>query len=400
MRKHMLSALASSALLFCSGTVLFSAEIPSVTLIKKELPKTLLLEANASVQRGVDFLMSRQMENGSWLNDPAITGLIAVSLHQSKLSSAVKAAEKAREFILKSAQKDGSFMGAKPQYVNYTTAVCLSTLAIMGKKEDIEVMRAARKYLIGSQLTEDNPTVPTQKDNPFYGGIGYGSGGPDRPDLSNTQWALEALYLTESLDREQNGGKPEDAKKSDLAWANALRFLQKVQKVPESADSSWGVNSSDTKNDGGFIYMPGNSKASDKAKDADTLRSYGSMTYAGLKSMVYAKLSKDDYRVKAAVDWAGKNYTLDENPGIGAEGHYYYIQTFAKALAAFGQDTLKTADGKEREWRVDLIRKALQLQRGDGSWYNDNGRWMESIPELSTAYVLISVEIALSGSAN
>ena len=40
------------------------------------------------------------------------------------------------------------------------------------------------------------------------------------------------------------------------------------------------------------------------------------MTYAGLKSMMYAGLGKDDPRVKAAWGWIQKNYTVDENPGL------------------------------------------------------------------------------------
>jgi len=63
------------------------------------------------------------------------------------------------------------------------------------------------------------------------------------------------------------------------------------------------------------------------------LRSYGSMTYAGLKSMIYAGLTQDDPRVKAALEFIRKNYTLEENPGQGQRGLYYYYQTFAKAMA-------------------------------------------------------------------
>lgn len=365
------------------------------------LPQSLRNEAEASVQRGVQFLLKKQSQDGSWLGDPAMTGLAAIALRQSAAKTGdVKASvEKAREFILSAAQKDGSFKGAKPQYVNYTTAVCLSALAILNNPADVETMKAARRFLVNLQLDEDNKEHPTSKDNPFYGGIGYGSGGPDRPDLSNTQWALEALYLTEYLDKDQPSAEgKEDAKKSGLAWKNAIQFLQRVQNVPESADQTWVVSDKDPKSDGGFVYLPGNSKASEKYGDKETLRSYGSMTYAGLKSMIYAKLKKDDPRVKAAVEWAKSHYTLDENPGMGPEGLFYYLQTFAKAHAVFGSDVVKTSDGKERLWRVDLIRKLLELQKGEGQWVNDNGRWMESVPELVTAYALISMEVALGPS--
>ena len=72
------------------------------------------------------------------------------------------------------------------------------------------------------------------------------------------------------------------------------------------------------------------------------VRSYGSMTYAGLKSMIYCGLTKDDPRVKAAWNWIRKNWTLDINPGMqfsnpkdpkaGESGLYYYYHTLARAL--------------------------------------------------------------------
>jgi squalene-hopene/tetraprenyl-beta-curcumene cyclase len=52
-----------------------------------------------------------------------------------------------------------------------------------------------------------------------------------------------------------------------------------------------------------------------KLKIVKPLRSYGSMSYAGLLSMIHAQVDKNDPRVKAVIDWLSKNYTHDENPG-------------------------------------------------------------------------------------
>ena len=49
------------------------------------------------------------------------------------------------------------------------------------------------------------------------------------------------------------------------------------------------------------------------------------MTYAGLKSFLYAGVGKDDPRVKAAIEWVRKHYTLDENPNMGANGLWRMI---------------------------------------------------------------------------
>jgi squalene-hopene/tetraprenyl-beta-curcumene cyclase len=91
-------------------------------------------------------------------------------------------------------------------------------------------------------------------------------------------------------------------------------------------------------------------------------------------------------------EWLGKNYTLTENPGMGAEGLFYYYQTMSKALSAANIDKLVLADGREADWRSDLAGALLTKQREDGSWANANGRWMESNPVLVTAYAVMSLE--------
>jgi squalene-hopene/tetraprenyl-beta-curcumene cyclase len=77
---------------------------------------------------------------------------------------------------------------------------------------------------------------------------------------------------------------------------------------------------------------------------------------------------------------------------MGAQGLYYYYQTMSKALTAANITMLKLADGKEVDWRMELGEKILSSQREDGSWVNDNGRWMESNAVLVTAYTVQSLE--------
>jgi squalene-hopene/tetraprenyl-beta-curcumene cyclase len=121
------------------------------------------------------------------------------------------------------------------------------------------------------------------------------------------------------------------------------------------------------------------------------LRSYGSMTYAGLKSMIYCGAKPDDPRVKAAVTWAKKHYTLDENPGMADAGLYYYYQLFAKALSAMNQPTIVDESGKSHDWRNELVTAIISRQQPDGSWVNKNARWMEGDPNLVTGYALLAL---------
>jgi len=205
---------------------------------------------------------------------------------------------------------------------------------------------------------------------------------------------LEAIRLTESLDTrsEESPHTP-----SKLHWKKAIEFLQRCQNLPASNDQPWAKNA--RKEDlGGFVYMPGLSMADEEPpKDNKTpLRSYGSMTYAGLKSFIYAELKKDDPRVKAAMEWLKHNYTLNENPGMGPQGLYYYLQTVAKALTVYGDDTFTDAAGKTHDWRYEMLKKFISLQKIDkdgGYWVNENNRWFESDPVLCTSYSLIALEI-------
>jgi squalene-hopene/tetraprenyl-beta-curcumene cyclase len=145
-------------------------------------------------------------------------------------------------------------------------------------------------------------------------------------------------------------------------------------------------------NDGGFYYTPaagGTSQAGPTPNGG--LRSYASMTYAGLKSMIHAGLTPDDPRVAAATNWIRQFYTLDENPGMGQQGLFYYYQTFAKALDVAGYDTFEDDKGVVHDWRTELAAHLASLQQENGSWVNDTDRWYEGNPSLVTAYALLAL---------
>jgi len=60
--------------------------------------------------------------------------------------------------------------------------------------------------------------------------------------------------------------------------------------------------------------------------------------------MIYAGVSPPIRACKRAVKWIQQHYTLDENPGLGQFGVYYYYHAFAKALDVMGQDEIEDAD--------------------------------------------------------
>lgn len=350
-------------------------------------------EVQLAISRGIAFLKTTQnKETGSWStpDEPALTALpltaIMSDVQRGPSDPVPPEAKLGYAFLLKNIKPDGGI------YVkgraNYNTSISLMALVVNPQPEYDEAIRNARKFIIGQQNDFDEKG---KTDNAFDGGVGYGSHEPAHADLSNTHFAIEALYFSKKLLEDQ--GKPVD-KDHDLNWAAALKFIERCQNRPESNDQPWASN--DPKNYGGFIYEPGTSKVTtpDKLPNGRTaLRSYGSMTYAGMLSFIYAGLTPDDPRVKAALQWLGENYTLDENPGLGAEGMFYYYHTMSRALSVAGLETLTTKDGKQVNWREDLARKLLNTQSGDGSWKNSAAsRWMESDPNLVTAYTCLALE--------
>ncbi len=118
------------------------------------------------------------------------------------------------------------------------------------------------------------------------------------------------------------------------------------------------------------------------------------MTYAGLLSLIFANLEKDDPRVKAAMGWISKNFDLNSNVELGARGLYYYYVTMAKALDAYGQEKIITDDGIIHYWAKELAEKILSLQRPDGSFMNTESKeWLENDQILVSTYMLKALSI-------
>src|SRR5262249_46082647 len=202
-----------------------------------------------------------------------------------------------------------------------------------------------------------------------------------RPDLSNTQMFLDALKAA---------GVPPD----DPAFKKAQIFVSRCQNLKsEHNEQPWAGRIGD----GSFIYSAaagGQTKVKDETKPDDPLPGYGSMTYAGIKSLIYCGVDKKDPRVQKAYEWIQKNYTVDKNPGMPDEraewGLFYYYHTMAKCLDALGIDEVVDSDGVKHDWRADVTAALAKRQRPDGSWINQN-HWMEADPNLVTGYALMAL---------
>jgi len=340
-----------------------------------------------AVGQALKYLVAGQREDGGWVafdaSHPAITALVVKALVQDdRYGPKHPSARRGLAFVLRFVQPDGGIYVPDEGMRNYHTSVALMALAATRDPAHAKVIRDAQNFLKKIQWDADEGH---EASSTFFGGQGYGQ--HKRPDLSNTQLMLEALHQS---------GLPED----DPAYQKALVFVSRCQMLDASNDQPFA----DGSNDGGFVYSPvneGESKAGTDVVDGrPRLRSYGSMTYAGFKSLLYAKVDRNDERVQRAVDWIQRHYTLDQNPNMpdaqSKEGLYYYFHVFARAMDAWGEERVTDGSGVPHRWRVDLCQKLLSLQNKDGSWVNEQDRWYEGNPHLVTAYAVLALQTALA----
>jgi squalene-hopene/tetraprenyl-beta-curcumene cyclase len=367
-------------------TVLSAAAAVLATAAPENRYASLQQEIAQATKRGNAHLATKFTKDGYLGSDenPAITALaVRAALMDPSRDRTAKLPdhlERALTWLLSTQKDDGGFY-TKGLGV-YNTALTVTTLVAAQRPEYDAAIIRARRFLVNQQSDFD---ARGEADNKYDGGIGYG-GTYSHSDMSNTHLAMEAMHASEKIVADgKHGDQP------DLDWAAALKFVSRTQNLEETNDLEFASNDPDNK--GGFVYYPGDSKAGEQTlpNGRVALRSYGSMTYAGLLSFIYADMKADDPRIVTLKEWLSRNYTVDENPNMGAQGLYYYFHTMAKGLAAANIDKLPLADGKTADWRNDLAVKVLNTQREDGSWVNQTGRWMESDSELVTSYSLLTL---------
>lgn len=334
-------------------------------------------EVKAVASKAVAFLKKHQQANGSFGNPrlgPGVTALAVAALLRHGVSPTDPAVSKGLAYLETKVQKNGGiyekFLG------NYTTSVAL--LAFQEANHDSKydaLIKNAVAYL--KKLQFDDSKV--ESGDARFGGNGYDE--KSRPDLSNTQMFLDALMAA-------------GVSKDDPAVKRAVTFISRCQNLPGESNNLAYAQKATEADKGGMVYMPFVAEGDSPHKTPDGgLRSVGAMTYGGLKSFLYAGVSKEDPRVKAAIGWIRRNYTLSENPGQGQSGLFYYYHTFAKAMTAWKEDPIADAAGKKHAWRKELFEALKQRQQPDGSWSNRADRtYGEGDPDLATAFALLALK--------
>lgn len=345
------------------------------------LPGDLASAVQRSIDRGLSYLRASQKSDGGWGAEygPAVAAIAGQAFVQDRDHGPNNpVVRRVLSYIQKYEQSDGGIYEREKNLANYQTTVVLMFLASL--KDSSQQPRVAKAQAFLSKLQYDEGES-IDKTNPWYGGAGYNSS--KRPDLSNTQMMLEALH--------QSGLSP-----SDPVYQRALVFVSRCQMNAATNDQDFAKLATD----GGFIYSPnsqGESKASASIFESrGALRSYGSMTYSGFKSLLYCNVGRDDERIKACLNWIQLHYELDKNPVMpgkqATEGLYYYYHVMARALTAWGDPVVIDTRGTPHNWRMDLAKKIISLQRPDGSWINERDRWLEGDPNYVTGLTVQTLQ--------
>jgi len=322
----------------------------------------------------MDWLDTQQGGDGLWSEDFGVTSLVAFAMLNGDRDADHPAVAAALNILLEEAREDGSF--SEGTYVHYYTSVAVMALSAAAEPGDEDLVRDGVNMLVREQCDGDEEGF----EEWWRGGIGYGGDG--RPDMSNTQFALMALAAAEAA-------YPSIVIPS-TTWQNALIFLYRCQNLPEVNDFEWADDTTNPSyDDGGFIYFPGRSNAGD-------LDSYGSMTAAGLWSLMAAGETMDSAGVAAALDWLGKNFDGDQNPGFGDVAYYYYTWALARALRTAGAPSLMSSGGTDLYWAKELASSLLAKQSAVGSWRNTGSdTYWEGDPVVATCFALLAVEAML-----
>ncbi|MBI5724489.1 MAG: terpene cyclase/mutase family protein [Planctomycetes bacterium] len=380
--------------LVVSWAAVFAQEKPAEAAKAAALDAARQAKAKKMIDDGVKYLISQKEEDGGWslgkgVHKPAMTAMVLKALlGQPDYNKDNEVVKQGFKCLLAFVQKDGAVYDPKqqaPQPV-YTTSIAIMALAASKDPQHKEALDNAVKFLKDAQVKVGDKAPDGKevgKDDIRVGGVGYDKRGT--PNLSTMHFVMEAW--------EEAGLKPDDP-----SVQAALQFVLRCQNDSETNKLAFAQEGG---NDKGFVYAPTNSMAGKDVADRG-LRSYGTMTYIGFKSMLYAGVDKKDPRVLGAYDWIRNYWTLDENPNMpgkqSKEGLFYFYQIYGKALRVFGQDEIPDMKNKEKKhnWRAELIDKLAGIVKQDGSWSNEGAnRWEEGNPMLATCYSVMSLQDAL-----
>jgi PKD repeat protein len=354
-------------------------------------------DVNGAVDKGLAFLDTQQMPDGSWDSGGGITGAetaLALASYGVKGYANLSPAEQTivqngMKFLLSTQAPDGSFdLDAGGFFKTYDTGTALIALSLLG---DVPTTPAgaiataitnARNFLVTHQTVTGNgsvsPCTPggtSSQGGGYCGGWDYDPASENRSDESNTGFGVTGLAVT--------GGVPAGVAAANVGWQRNIQQLC-------SGSPCLNPSGFTARNDGGGAYEPGISSGdfSSNANDNGSLLfGYGfdgvPATDPGVQAAIkIAQDTLDTYETAGAkadrtmVFHEGMNEDGSCDPtvsgcdwgfGSGEGGYHYSLFALEKGLSQYLPADL--SDPNNFFFKiVDLL---ITQQGTDGSWPSD-----------------------------
>ncbi len=288
-----------------------------VDFVPEPEAKVKQVRINKAIDDGIEWLKKKQKPNGNFPSKSAkefpmgVMALGALALRKSGL-------DRDDAIIQDFVTRISKFELTK----TYSVALYAMFLSSVSTKRYADKLQTLANWIIQQQGPE--------------GLWGYPTG---RVDLSNAQYALLGLKACVA------GGAKVEKKVWQKAWDWFLKHPEK---------------------NGGFHYVP------TKKVKIDPIT--GSMTAAALACLKICanQLPKDKNRLrrsktvtKAALEWLGKHFVAEMNPGSG-RSHYYYLYGVERVGSYY---RLRRLGGKP--WYMSGAKLLVEKQFSNGSWHNN-----------------------------
>jgi len=273
-------------------------------------------DVNAAIDRGVEWLLARQLYDGSWAGhqDAYPSGQTALALY-----TLLKSGVAPRHTALLQAL---AYLEAHPAQRTYSIACQMLAVAALGDPRHRGWMEEMSEQLLDEQRSDGGWSYPGEQS-----------------DLSNTQYAALAL-------------------KAAAQAGIAVPTRAWLELVDYAVDHHEGTRVKE----GGFIYVPGH----------DTGYT-GSMTTAGITVLAVAraalgagmpaqKKQAADAAIESGFAWLAKHWSVSQNPNK-PDWHLYYLYGLERVGALLERPRVGPHD-----WYAEGSRYLVRVQEASGSW--------------------------------
>ncbi len=303
---------------------------------------------DASVERGLGYLVKEQQRDGSWpCNQRGFltgqTALCVYTLLRCGLGLDHPAVARGLEFLDQNTPEETYSAG----------------YALMAWEATLEPRYRPRMELVVANLIEwqhqGHWSYPEQpNDDGFTGWKGM----PANPDLSNTQYAVLGLRAAAHA----------GVAIPDKLWNEVIESALRLQETPSNADVpiKSGATGTGKLPVAGFSYaLSGGVSASMTAAGVTVL----TIARAELGPRATSKQVSDCQRaIELGINWLGANFSIEENVGGDSRWRYYLLYGLERVGILNDLQWIGTHD-----WYAEGARWSLATQSGDGSW--TDARW-------------------------